>query len=260
MALRLNRKIWIGLFSCFQLAAVYGQYDTAGTISDSVIYEDPEAGYYDPEYHFDDSAQAGFNRSTAHPEFNRPYWEKLRRGLEFDEEKVQPKDTSGKKRIQKKKEPKMTLPGFMKYIWILVVIAILLFVIYKFLPAWGEKNLKNKKDLIIDLDGLDEEQIRSIQIGTPLEKALKAGDYRTAYRLRYLGVLKDLIERNLILYKKEKTNYEYLLQLSGLPVYEPFRLLTFSFDGIWYGDLQIDRQRYEALETHFINFNKAVSG
>ncbi len=240
---------------------VFGQYETTmDTIQeDSVVYEStiPDLEY-DPNYHFDDSAQSYYNRSEPKPEFDRDYWKSLVRDMSFEEKKSKPKDTTAKKEVKAKEKPGGTGLPFMKYLWIIIVILILAIVVYKFLPAFNKKNIRNKHNLVIGLDDLDEDAIKAIEIETPLNMALAEGDYRTAYRLRYLSVLKQLIGRNLILYKKEKTNYEYLLQLTGLPVYEPFRLLTFNFDGIWYGELHIDKTRYELLDEHFVNFNREI--
>jgi hypothetical protein len=226
-------------------------------VPDTIANDEIVTQEYDPAYHFDDSAQSRFNHSDAEPEFNKEHWRKITRDMTFSEADEQ-KDTTKKKKKEPKKESSgLKLPS-MKYLWIIICLIILGFVIYKTLPAFNRKNIKNKDKLIISLDELDEEDIKSIEIATPLEQALKDGDYRTAYRLRYLSVLKQLIGRNLILYKRDKTNYEYLLQLSGLPVYEPFRLLTFNFDGIWYGDLMIDKAKYDSLDMHFTDFNKAI--
>jgi hypothetical protein len=263
MGLRQNKHNWICLLSCFWILSLQGQ-DSASAeamvAEDTIVYEtEASQQQFDPFYHFDDSAQSDYNRSVPQPEFDRAYWKTLSRDMTFEEkDKKEKKDSTAKPKREKKSNVGFN-PGSLKYAWVVLVLLILGFVIYKLLPAWDRNNLKNKEKLLISLDELDEEQIRAMDILTPLEQALKNGDYRTAYRLRYLSVLKELISRNIILYKKEKTNYEYLLQLTGLAIYEPFRLLTFNFDGIWYGDLIIDKARYEALEQHFSDFNNKLN-
>jgi hypothetical protein len=227
-------------------------------VQDSIIYQSESTLDYDPDYHFDDSAQSLYNSSAPESQFDSSHWKSLVKDMDFDEEKTKKdtaKDTSVKK---KEKSGSFGWPSYLKYLWIAIAILILLFVLSKFLPAINRRNIKNNDKLIIGLDELDEEEIKAMDVETPLAQALREGDYRTAYRLRYLSVLKELINKNLILYKKEKTNYEYLLQLNGLPVYEPFRLLTFNFDGIWYGELAIDKEKYESLEQHFLDFNNVI--
>jgi len=256
--LKRNKKIYLCCLLCLSIAALYGQ---DSTMSDSVIYESTiPAQQFDPDYHFDDSAQAEYNRSTAEPAFNRLYWEQLVRDMTFEEKKPETENqdsTSAQNKKNKTTQITAAKP-FLKYTLIGIAILVLLWVLFKFLPVFNRKNIKHKESLIIGLDDLDEEDIKSLEIDSDLEMALKNGDYRKAYRLRYLSVLKQLVNRNLILYRKEKTNYEYMLQLTGHDVYEPFRLLTFNFDGIWYGDLSIDKNSYEALEQHFIHFNRAI--
>ncbi|MEZ4805515.1 MAG: hypothetical protein R2852_08555 [Bacteroidia bacterium] len=203
---------------------------------------------------FEKGAQNEHNQKPFQQKFDQSHWKTLVKDKTFSEEKI--------KKEKKKEAPKKSnnnsfkFPTGFKYLWLIPVVLLLILAIYKLVPYYKERNLKIKKKLIIKTDDLDIDEIKNLEIQSPLEQALKLGDYRLAYRLKYLGVLKELIDRNLIYYKKEKTNYEYLIQLSGKSVYEPFRQLTFSFDGIWYGDLPIDESKFHALEPHFTDFYK----
>lgn len=248
MELRQNKRIWLFLLVAFYQQVVSAQYavDTGTYMTDTAADI-----LYDPLYHFHDSAQGHYEGSKASHVFDSAHWKKMADKLSFDEvvrKKESPPET-GKKSVGGTFDPRI------KYALIGLAILVLAFVVYKIIPVYNRKNTVMNNQLLIDLDDLDEDQIRAFELDTPLAQALREGDYRKAYRLRYLDVLKQLVGRNLILFRKERTNYEYLLQLNGKKVYEPFRLLTFNFDGIWYGELMIDKDRYEALEIHFKEFN-----
>ena len=250
-----QNKIWLlFVLQAFFAGPSYAQYDDTA----SVYFPDTAVNIeYDPDYHFHDTAQWHFENTGESRVFDSAHWKELSRDLLFEEE-LEKKDTQ---QNQLKGRPlkfntNVSMP-WMKFVLIGLAILAIAFVVYKFMPVYNRKN--NVKDgLLIDLDEMDEEQIRIFELDTPLAEALRNGDYRKAYRLRYLDVLKQLVSRNLILFRKERTNYEYLLQLTGKNIYEPFRLLTFNFDGIWYGDLLIDKDRYEALDLYFSEFNHKI--
>lgn len=242
---------------------LWGQYDY-GEDTTTVVYEEsPEdntatSSGYDSRYYFSDSAQDQYNRSNCGDGLDRSEWEKGARKLSFEEarkkKEEKPKETKKEKGIA----PVGANLSGLKYVFIALAALIILFILYKILPSIRQRNLRNKQQLVIQFDELDEESLKKLDTKTPLEEAIRSGDYRTAYRLRYLEILKVLTSRNLIYYRRERTNYEYLLQLTGKPVYEPFRLLTFNFDGIWYGDLEVNKEVYESLEVHFTDFYKGL--
>lgn len=240
---------------------MWGQYDYEDTTT--VVYQESPGdnttanGGYDSRYYFSDSAQDQYNHSNCGDGLDKGEWKKRSNQLSFEEKKEKKKEEKEKKK-EKGVAPVGANLWALKYVFIAMAALIVLFILYKIWPSMRQRNLRNKQQLMIQFDELDEESLKKLDIKTPLDEAIRNGDYRTAYRLRYLEILKVLTSRNLIYYRKERTNYEYLLQLTGKPVYEPFRLLTFNFDGIWYGDLEVNKEVYEALEVHFTDFYKGL--
>lgn len=258
MALKQNRILLAVLcLACFSSAFAQEEEDTfyqeAAPLTEEVQTN------YNPEYHFHDSDRILFTQSEPEPALDSAAWKDLVRNMTFDEAKKKPVPPDSLQNKTPAQQQSHNVIPDLKYVLIGLALLALGFAVWKFVPRM-RRNKKNRPSLLIDLDELDEAQIRSLEVESALEQALREDDYRKAYRLRYLGVLKELIAQNLIFYKKEKTNYEYLLQLTGREVYEPFRMLTFNFDGIWYGDLFIDKEKYETLETHFDSFNRAIKG
>lgn len=236
---------------------IYYNDDNTAPVSEE--YPDEES-YYMEGYHFHDSDQYAYNNRILPPKFEPGYWKDAKKNMNFEEDsQVVKKDEKDKPdKNPSESDSRFSLPDF-KGLFIILAIAILGIVIYYLVKNTNIRNKKTNTNILINFDDLDEETLRQTEFNTPLEKALKAGDYRTAYRIRYLTVLQQLIARNMIVYRKEKTNYDYLLQLSGQSVYDPFRSLTFNFDGIWYGDLFIDEARYTSLLPHFNSFETIMS-
>jgi hypothetical protein len=104
-----------------------------------------------------------------------------------------------------------------------------------------------------------EEDIFEIDYDHDIKKAIADSDYRTAIRLYYLRTLRELSERGLILYHDEKTNSEYLNQLSGTSYYRDFFRLTRDFEYTWYGKFQLSATQFELIQKDFSHFKQGLS-
>ncbi len=102
------------------------------------------------------------------------------------------------------------------------------------------------------------EDIHAIDFERELETATTQGNFRLAVRLLYLRSLKQLTDRNLIDWKPDKTNGQYVYELGNQPFSGQFNTLTRDFDYVWYGDFPLDKPRYEVLQTQFSQFAEAI--
>ncbi|GAB3306770.1 DUF4129 domain-containing protein [Hymenobacter tenuis] len=103
------------------------------------------------------------------------------------------------------------------------------------------------------------ENIHGVDFDAALAQAEAAGNYRLAVRLGYLLSLRELTERNLIQWQPNKTNHEYLRELSGTPWTASFRTLTHQFEFVWYGELGISEAEYPALRDARQQFIRQLS-
>lgn len=113
---------------------------------------------------------------------------------------------------------------------------------------------KNNRSNAITANNL-EEDIHLMNFDLLITEAISNGQYRIAVRYLYLKSLRDLSDRNLILWKAEKTNHDYIreLQLSGF--HKVFREITFLFDYAWYGDAAITENNFLQIKDSFEQFN-----
>jgi hypothetical protein len=98
---------------------------------------------------------------------------------------------------------------------------------------------------------VEEENIHEIDFDKDIRDAENEGDYRRAIRLQFLKVLKNLSDAELIFWDPNKTNYQYLYELKGTNLYNPFVSCVNVFDRVWYGEWQIDKMYYTTNKTLF---------
>jgi hypothetical protein len=150
-----------------------------------------------------------------------------------------------KKQNQIKSNPFDFNKAWLKYLIYGLGISALLFVIVFLVRKFLKGNQSDRKAAIkINLADLDEDGLKALNTLSLIELAEKEGNFQMAYRLRYLEVLKQLTIANQINFKKEFTNFDYLKQVSGLQVYEVFKILTQKFDNYWYGEFEIEENDY----------------
>lgn len=253
MELKQSKRLLLLLF-LFVFTYSYAQDEELILDPDSIDYTDNNE-YFSEDRHYYPEEFSSFQNQNIDSNFDKAKWEELVKNKSYIEDSIKEKAKITKQQQSKSIKPR---EFGLQYIWIIAVLLILIFIIIKLVPYLNEKNIKNRTKLIINLENPSEDEIKAMDYDPALQDALKNGNYKLAYRLKYLSVLKKLIDKNLVLYRKEKTNYEYLLQLNGKSVYEPFRMLTFNFDGIWYGEMNINQTLYNSLEKHFIDFDKAI--
>ena len=80
------------------------------------------------------------------------------------------------------------------------------------------------------------EDLHALDLDTLLTQAEADRNYRLAVRLGYLRVLRQLSDKELIQWKPDKTNHDYLFELPNGPLPAAFRELTRQFEYVWYGE------------------------
>lgn len=96
-----------------------------------------------------------------------------------------------------------------------------------------------------------EENLHESDLERALRLALEAGNYKAAIRIYYLAVIKDMSIKGLIRWKKDKTNYNYVNELLDTPWHQDFSSVTLAFERIWYGNVTVDKDKYELLTPRF---------
>ncbi len=179
-----------------------------------------------------------------------------------------PKPPKEKERI-KYKAPEMTAPrmespnvnfsGIIKVLFWVLIIGAVVFLLTQVLKVRFKGLVKKKSDEAVDIEEvIDVEDIANMEFEDPIKMAIDAGQFRKAVRLLYLQSLRELQDRSLIQWKREKTNRQYLRELRNSPVKSLFQDITFIFEYIWYGEFPVDRDHFNTAYSTFLQFDQAL--
>jgi len=280
------RTLFLYIFPCFLLLAVSPflraqeipveeiappvAADSSGTMEDSV-------GYYDEDYDEEDILYF-----TAKDDTTALYDSSLLVLRSVPDTAIQrlkhddafwyaDKDMQQKKKVEKKNTAswwERLLVGLLAFLGNPAVRQILFYCIIFLLvlaAAWflinNEMSVFGKPRKRIPAAGKPDAGGEDI-LETDLEGALKAAelekDYRLAVRIQYLILLRSLSGSQLIQYRDDATNMEYLSQVYGKSFYPQFFTLTRHYEYVWYGEAMVTEGIYQRLSQDFKNLNQTV--
>jgi preprotein translocase subunit SecG len=134
--------------------------------------------------------------------------------------------------------------GFFKFLFIAMAVIILAFIIANMVGAEGwalapsNKKIKPQAAIPITLENI-EERIHESDLDRYIREALEKENYPMAVRLYYLAIIKELSLKKWIKWKKDKTNRDYIRELSTTDWYPNFRSVTAMFEKVWYGKKEL---------------------
>ncbi len=148
-----------------------------------------------------------------------------------------------------------TSDGFWKIVFVLILIALAMTIVYVILRNRQPKDEK----VVIDVEEeWNPEIISKTELELKLEAAMAREDYRECVRIYFTFILKELIKKGWIRWKKEKTNHHYVMEMGGREGSLSFMECVRIYDLVWYGDYQIDREIFEMLQPSLLNYYKSL--
>jgi len=188
--------------------------------------------------------------------FSKETWKELTEDLDYGDVKDAPKEEV------REYNPPSTSGGdggfaLGKTGQIIVISLIVLFLIFLVARLLGFGTRGNKvllkREHQFSIDTL-EEHLHESDLERFLRIALEDQDYRVAIRIYYLMVMKNLSELGWIVWKKDKTNYDYVREMRGQSSHKKFSSLTGAFEIIWYGEVTIHESEYKQLHPMFNDY------
>jgi hypothetical protein len=150
-------------------------------------------------------------------------------------------------------------PTFLKYLFIVLGGAALVFLIFKLIGV-DIRNIFRRKPTSGAIPYSEFfEDINAISFDQEIENAVAKQNYRFAVRLLYLRSLKQLSDAGLIDWKIDKTNNTYINELRNEDQRTAFKILTRQFEYVWYGEFLIDAPVYSDIDLSFTDFKKRVA-
>lgn len=146
----------------------------------------------------------------------------------------------------------------LKWILGLAVLFVLGLVVYKLFLSDGSLLLRNRKNVEVQTE--EEEVLSPEHFGAQIGAAETKKDFRMAIRYRYLRILHQLAEKNLLVPGTEKTNYQYLAELrkSAPDIARRFQSIVTQYEYVWYGEYPLSESLYREIAAGFKQFTEPL--
>ncbi len=82
--------------------------------------------------------------------------------------------------------------------------------------------------------------------------------FRNAIRMFYLKVINGLLTQGYIQFSQEKTNFDYLRDLTNDDLKLQFSAITTIYNHVWYGDVEINEVQFLKLAQSFQSFYTTI--
>lgn len=146
-------------------------------------------------------------------------------------------------------------PVVWKVLLFILIFAALLVVVYLIMKNKKPSNTK----IVVDVENdWNPEVITKTELEKRLDEAILKEDYRECVRIYFTFILKELIRKSWVTWRKEKTNYHYVIEMHKRPNAQRFNECVRIYDLVWYGDYNIDREIFELLKPTLEDYYKSL--
>jgi hypothetical protein len=145
-------------------------------------------------------------------------------------------------------------------VWTILVLfgaAVIIFFIVKVM-GMRDGGLFGRKSVDVFPYTTSADDINQINFEGAIREAIDDKNYRLAVRLLYLQSLKNLSDKGYIEWQINKTNTDYIYEVSSRPWQSLFRKLTQNFEYIWYGEMPLDNEYFANLHVQYQQFNNQL--
>ena len=149
--------------------------------------------------------------------------------------------------------------GPFSWLFYIAIALAVVYLVYTLLNEGGTGLFTSKRNKAINnYEEITAENIENADIHTLIKNAENDNDYRLAIRYYYLLVLKTLSLKNHIKFEDDKTNNEYLDEVSNKPFSKNFAYTSYLYNYIWYGEFPLNTDKYNKAKSNFLSFLKQV--
>lgn len=145
-----------------------------------------------------------------------------------------------------------------KYFFLILGAVFIFFILYKLFFAEGFLQRSYAKiGASLSADANDQ-SAKTADYGKLIAQAVSSRNYRMAVRYHYLQSLQKLSSKGAIELVANKTNYQYVSELSGKKYKDLFASLTLHYEYVWYGEFDIDENVFNSIQNKFKQFNSGL--
>ncbi|MFN0274465.1 MAG: hypothetical protein ACKVPJ_01870 [Chitinophagales bacterium] len=181
-------------------------------------------------------------------------WKEAVDGLDYTETPIEEAET-----LPVQELPEYQVSRTLQVILFIVVIGLLVYIL---LRIFGKDifapNKKVKTDASATITDLDEKPMES-DLERFLREALQRKDFRLAIRIYYLMILQALHEKEIISWRKNKTNKDYVIETSDRMFSQQFAGNTLLFEYVWYGEKMLEEVQFNKLHPSFLNLIDVIN-
>ncbi|AUC84268.1 hypothetical protein CW731_02665 [Polaribacter sp. ALD11] len=151
--------------------------------------------------------------------------------------------------------------SFMQAIFPFLLGGFVVFIILKLVlgAEIGFWNFKKGKKKVAEKLVYEDEDIHEVDLEALLQQAILEKQYRLAVRYSYLSILKELSNKKLIDYHKDKTNAAYKFELEKGNIRERFSYLSYVYNYVWYGEFPINNNDFSKIQEKYVSFKKYLN-
>lgn len=183
-------------------------------------------------------------------------WRSETEGLDFGERKApEPEEEEEPIDLPDESSFEWNFEALGPFILAIIIFIIAALIIYLVIRQLRDRDLRAEArdaNTVVSLEEI-EQNLPESDLERHLREALQRGEHRLALRLYYLLILQQMSKVGWIEWKREKTNYEYLIELQAHSTFQSFSEVTLAFERVWYGEQPIDHERFVQLEPSFKN-------
>lgn len=100
----------------------------------------------------------------------------------------------------------------------------------------------------------EEDLLSTDELSQRIEDAISKREYRHAVRYLFLRVLKELAAHDLIVWRIDKTNRDYVHELRRSELKAPLSNLVRLFEYVWYGNFELSENSFAQAKRAFDDF------
>lgn len=140
-----------------------------------------------------------------------------------------------------------------------IIVGLLFFFLLKFFLKVNTNSIvSNSSNKSVVSITEEESLIKNTDLINLIQLAINNNNYRLAIRYYYLNILKKLEGKELILWEQQKTNEDYIKEISKENIKEAFKDLTRLYDFVWYGNFDINELEFTRVEAAFIKTENLI--
>lgn len=194
---------------------------------------------------------------TTSNQIDAQWWEQQTKDVEYFSEK--PEHKQPRTFSPKKDGFNWSQFSFLKYLVLLLIVAILIYVLYRLYgqSAFEFSGTKTTKKLL----HLNEEDLEERFLEMDLEKLLKQAltqeKWKMVIRLRFLQILKILVDQEKVRWHSDLTNRQISYQLPP-KTRKGFTYLVSIYEMSWYSNAKVNRAFYDKVKPKFDHYQKEL--